>query len=68
MVAIAGALYHQCGNDKGHELLVHWLSKFEDYYDEDYCREQWQSIAAKNGYSYTIGSLFFFANQADPSW
>jgi hypothetical protein len=63
---VACALFSELGN-KGFDLLTAWLQIYPDYHDPALAKEQWRSIARKNGYAYTIGSLYYLADLADES-
>ena len=64
-VKIAGALYHSLGDD-GYSLFIDWSSKSPKY-DKDECDRKWQK-EAPTFTDVTIGTIFYEADQADPTW
>jgi hypothetical protein len=63
---IGCALYKQLG-DAGFALWDGWSCGGRKYNARE-MSGQWTSIAKVNGYAYNIGTLFYFANQAQPDW
>jgi len=63
-IAIGCGICHQFGDD-GEELWDDWSSKGTKYKARE-MEVQWRSIANRNGYHYTIATVFHFANKANP--
>jgi putative DNA primase/helicase len=66
-IAIGCALYTQFGEEIGFELWDGWSGKGNKYRERE-MPGQWRSIAAGNGYNFTIGTLFYHANESNPNW
>jgi hypothetical protein len=65
---VACALFKALGDADGFNLLTDWLQRVPEYYDATLAKAQWRSVAAKNGYGYSIGSLYWLADLADDNW
>ena len=65
-IAIGCGIYKQF-NDEGYELWNDWSAKGTKYNERE-MDGQWRSIANHDGYDYTIGTVFHFANKANPNW
>jgi Bifunctional DNA primase/polymerase, N-terminal/Protein of unknown function (DUF3987)/Primase C terminal 2 (PriCT-2) len=65
-IAIGCALYKELG-DTGFAPWNEWSSRGRKYNAHE-MSGQWESIAKEKGYAYTIGTLFWHANQAQPDW
>ena len=66
-IAIGGGLLKEFGEVKAHEEFLRWSARGSDYNPSNF-EQQWESIVRKDGYAWTIGTLFYLANLADPNW
>jgi hypothetical protein len=66
-IAIGCALYKHFGHDEGFAVWDEWSSNGRKYKPRR-MNTEWRSIAAKDGYDYTIATIIFHANEADPLW
>ena len=64
--AIGCALFKEFG-DEGFAIWNAWSKQGEKYKAREMVG-QWRSIVQKTGYDFTIGTVFYFANRADPDW
>jgi hypothetical protein len=60
--AIGCALYSEL-KESGFAVWKEWSSRGDKYVDDEMER-QWASIAQANGYAYSIGTLFYYAQNA----
>jgi hypothetical protein len=68
-VAILSGVFKELGDEAGFEVIDAWASTNPKLYQgRDQVMSQWRPIVENGGYAYTIGSLFYFANRADPNW
>lgn len=67
-IAIGGALCKQLGEEEGFEVWNEWSSNGKKYPGERAMRAQWRSLAANDGYDWSIGTVFYHANESDPDW
>jgi putative DNA primase/helicase len=65
-IAVGCALYKQLG-DSGFHLWDEWSRKGAKYNERE-MKGQWKGITKKGGYAYSIGTLFYYASEADPDW
>jgi Bifunctional DNA primase/polymerase, N-terminal/Protein of unknown function (DUF3987)/Primase C terminal 2 (PriCT-2) len=65
-IAIGCALYKELG-DAGFALWDEWSRRGQKCKPGE-MKGQWEGIVKGNGYAYTIGTLFWHANQARPDW
>ena len=65
---VACVLFRELGDVDGFNTLADWLQSVPDYYDPALAKAQWRSVAAKSGYGYGAGSLYYLADTADHSW
>ena len=66
-IAIGGGLLKEFGEVKAHEEFLRWSARGSDYNPSNF-EQQWEFIVRKDGYAWTIGTLFYLANLADPNW
>jgi len=66
-INIGCALYTQLGDEAGFKLWNEWSSKAKEKYKEGEMDGQWKSIVKKK-YPYSIATVFWHANQAQPDW
>jgi hypothetical protein len=66
-IAVGCGLLKELGEAKGHEVFHQW-SKRGHNYDPKTFEQQWDSLVSKDGYGWTIGTLFHLANIADADW
>jgi hypothetical protein len=65
-IAIGCALYKELG-DTGFALWDEWSRRGQKCKPGE-MKGQWEGIVKGNGYAYTIGTVFWHANQAQPDW
>jgi hypothetical protein len=65
--SIGCALFKGVGNEAGFEAWNEWSAKGKKYREGEMAG-QWQSIVAKDGYGWSVATLFHYANEADPLW
>jgi Bifunctional DNA primase/polymerase, N-terminal/Primase C terminal 2 (PriCT-2) len=61
---IAGAIRRELGN-AGYHLFVEWSAKWPKFNSKD-CEKKWKHAADIRDIS--VGTIFYYADQADPSW
>ena len=66
-IAIGGGLLKELGEAKAHEVFLRWSARGSDYNSDNF-EQQWGSIVRKDGYGWTIGTLFYLASLADADW
>ena len=64
---IGCALHHVLGDEKGFPLFEGCRKKWP-HYDAARCRRKWRKVKAANITAYTAGTIFHYADQADPDW
>ena len=62
---IGGALYSALG-DSGWPMFDRWSAKAPARYNADECMESWKGFRSLR--KYTAGTIFHFADKADPAW
>jgi hypothetical protein len=68
-MSIGCGLLKELGDAKGLEVFDAWCATNSELYQgRDQVEEQWKSFVAKSGYDYSIASLLWIANEADPEW
>src|SRR6266536_2088382 len=66
-LAIGCGIYKELGATPGEEILREWYRAAGEY-DEQLFERQWHSIIKADGYGWSIGTLFWLADRADPQW
>jgi hypothetical protein len=66
-VAIGCGLYKNFGEEVAREIFEGWSSHSPNYNQRTF-RKQWRSFVKGKGYGYTIASLLYYADEADPRW
>jgi hypothetical protein len=66
--AIGCALFKALGDEAGFEAWNEWSFKGQKYPGQREMTVQWQSIAAKDGYGWSAGTIYYHANEADLGW
>jgi hypothetical protein len=66
-IAIGCALFKQLGDEEGFRVWDGWSSRGGKYRAHEMAG-QWIGIKKGGGYAYTIGTLFYYANEADAEW
>jgi hypothetical protein len=66
--ALGCALFKEFGYEAGFKVWDEWSSNGEKYPGPQEMRKQWQSIAAKEGYGWTGGTIIHLADEADFGW
>jgi hypothetical protein len=66
-IAIGCALFKQLGDEEGFKLWNEWSSRGQKYKPHE-MSGQWMGIKKRAGYAYSIGTLFFYANESDSEW
>jgi hypothetical protein len=74
-VGILSGIFKELGDGPGFEIANAWVATVDwaavggkIYRGRGQFMTQWRPIVANDGYSYTIGTLFHIANEADPDW
>ena len=66
-VAVGCGLYKLLGAEKGFEFWDEWSCHGQKYRPRE-MNGQWRSIVNGGGYGWNIGTLMFYANEADAKW
>jgi putative DNA primase/helicase len=66
-VAIGCGLYKNFGEKIGREIFENWSRPSPNYKPRTF-RKQWCSFVKGDGYGWTIASLLYYADEADPRW
>jgi hypothetical protein len=66
--AIGCVLLKELGEAAGFEVWNEWSKKGKKYPGLIEIAKQWQSIVAKDGYGWSVATIFHYANEADPWW
>ena len=66
-VAVGCGLYKLLGAEKGFEFWDEWSCHGQKYHSRE-MNGQWRSIVNGGGYGWNIGTLMFYANEADAKW
>jgi hypothetical protein len=61
----AAALRHEFG-EAGFDMFDRWSAKSPKQYNKRECAAKWKAVADVTDYS--IGTIFYFAEQANPGW
>ena len=56
------------GSDEGFAIFDRWSEKSKDKYDADYTRDKWNGYAKCPPIEIGAGSIFHWADEADPEW
>ena len=62
-----GCALHRTFGDNGFEIWDEWSRRGTKYQTLDQMKQTWQSLA-KGNYNFNIGTVFYHADQTDPSW
>jgi hypothetical protein len=60
-------IYNEFGED-GFDLADEWSKLGKEKYDARELQRQWRSIVKKGGYNFTVATIYYHANKADPKW